>query len=197
MRELGIQPLPSSLRRSINIRPAPVCDERCHGDDAPAEHIWHRNDMIKVKPEDRLQRSADKISPITLSILFSTVAVGVVAVLSWYYMSERSAIPQIRDASQSSQHAPNLSPPPKTTALAPLQLPTAITPAAAAENINANLCKGNSSNALERTLSSAATGQLVKYLEGLKKGSYVFNWTISGHDFAKQQRRSSLKSAKS
>jgi S1-C subfamily serine protease len=27
---------------------------------------------------------------------------------------------------------------------------------------------------------------LVKYLEGLKKGPYVFNWTISGHDAAKQ-----------
>jgi hypothetical protein len=94
MRELGIQPLPSSVRRSINIRLAPVSGERCHEDGAHAEHIWHRNDMIKVKPEDRLQRSADKISPITLTILFSIVAVGLVAVLSWYYTSERSGIPQ-------------------------------------------------------------------------------------------------------
>ena len=60
--------------------------------------------------------------------------------------------------------------------------------AAAAESINANLCQASSRNAAERTLSSAATGELVKYLEGLKKGSYVFNWTISGHDAAKQLR---------
>jgi hypothetical protein len=42
--------------------------------------------------------------------------------------------------------------------LAQLQLPTAIAPAAAAE----------------------------KYIEGLKKGSYAFNWTISGHEAARQ-----------
>ena len=58
--------------------------------------------------------------------------------------------------------------------------------AAAAESINANLCDASFRNAAERTLSSAATGELVKYLEGLKKGSYAFNWTISGHDAAKQ-----------
>jgi hypothetical protein len=89
MIELRIQPLPSSVarRRSINIRLAPLSGERCHEDDAHAEHIWHGNDMIKVNPEDRIQRSADQISPITyqispitLSILFSIVAIVVVAV---------------------------------------------------------------------------------------------------------------------
>jgi S1-C subfamily serine protease len=58
--------------------------------------------------------------------------------------------------------------------------------AARAESINANLCQASSRDAAERTLSSAATRELVKYLEGLKTGSYVFNWTISGHNAAEQ-----------
>ena len=58
--------------------------------------------------------------------------------------------------------------------------------AARAESINANLCEASSRHAIERTLSSAPTKELVKYVEGLKKGSYAFNWTISGHDAAKQ-----------
>ena len=58
--------------------------------------------------------------------------------------------------------------------------------AARAESINANLCKASSRNAAERTLSSAETRELLKYVEGLKKGSYSFNWTISGHEAAKQ-----------
>ena len=58
--------------------------------------------------------------------------------------------------------------------------------AARAESINANLCESRSRHAIERTLSSAPTKELVKYVEGLKKGSYAFNWTISGHDAAKQ-----------
>jgi S1-C subfamily serine protease len=33
---------------------------------------------------------------------------------------------------------------------------------------------------------SAPTKELIKYVEGLKKGSYAFNWTISGDDTAKQ-----------
>jgi hypothetical protein len=97
------------------------------------------------------------------------------------------------------QHAPNLSPPLQIIAAweawsktakspAPQQLPTAPAPATAAESINANLCQASSRNAAERTLSSAATSELVKYLEGLKEGSYVFNWTISGHDATKQLR---------
>ena len=61
-----------------------------------------------------------------------------------------------------------------------------LTSAAAAENINANLCEASSRHAIERTLSSAPTKELVKYVEGLKKGSYSFNWTISGDDAAKQ-----------
>jgi S1-C subfamily serine protease len=48
------------------------------------------------------------------------------------------------------------------------------------------LCQAGSRNDAERTLSSAATGELVKYIEGLKKGSYVFNWGISGFDAAEQ-----------
>ena len=60
--------------------------------------------------------------------------------------------------------------------------------AAPAENINATLCEASSRHAIERTLSSAPTKELVKYVEGLKKGSYAFDWTISGHDFAKQLR---------
>ena len=55
-----------------------------------------------------------------------------------------------------------------------------------AESINANLCEASSRHAIERTLSSAPTKELIKYVEGLKKGSYAFNWTISGHDAAKQ-----------
>ena len=58
--------------------------------------------------------------------------------------------------------------------------------AARAESISANLCEASSRHAIERTLSSAPTKELVKYVEGLKKGSYAFNWTISGHDAAKQ-----------
>jgi hypothetical protein len=58
--------------------------------------------------------------------------------------------------------------------------------AARAESINANLCEASSRDAAERTLSSAATRELVKYLEGLKKGSYAFNWTILGHNAAEQ-----------
>ena len=58
--------------------------------------------------------------------------------------------------------------------------------AARAESINAHLCEASSRNAAEQTLSSAGTRELVKYAEGLKKGSYSFNWTISGHDAARQ-----------
>ena len=58
--------------------------------------------------------------------------------------------------------------------------------AARAESINANLCEASSRHAIERTLSSAPTKELVKYVEGLKRGLYAFNWTISGHDAARQ-----------
>ena len=57
-----------------------------------------------------------------------------------------------------------------------------------AESINANLCEVSSRHAIERTLSSASTKELVRYVEGLKKGSYAFDWTISGHDAAGQLR---------
>ena len=73
-----------------------------------------------------------------------------------------------------------------TTWTLPLAVSIFLSSAATAESINANLCKVSSKNAAERTLSSAATRELVKYLEGLKKGSYAFNWTISSHDAAKQ-----------
>ena len=57
--------------------------------------------------------------------------------------------------------------------------------AARGESINANLCEAGSRHAIERTLSSASTKELVTYVEGLKKGSYAFNWTISGYDAAR------------
>jgi hypothetical protein len=57
---------------------------------------------------------------------------------------------------------------------------------ARAENINANLCEASSRHAIERILSSVPTKELAKYIEGLKKGSYAFNWTISGDDDARQ-----------
>ena len=60
--------------------------------------------------------------------------------------------------------------------------------AARAESINANLCEASSRHAIERTLSSAPTKELAKYVEGLKKGSYSFNYTISGDDAATQLR---------
>jgi hypothetical protein len=60
--------------------------------------------------------------------------------------------------------------------------------AARAESINANLCEASSRHAIERTLSSAPTKELAKYVEGLKKGSYAFNWMISGDDATKQLR---------
>jgi S1-C subfamily serine protease len=60
--------------------------------------------------------------------------------------------------------------------------------AARAESINANLCEASSRHANERTLSSAPTKELAKYVEGLKKGSYAFNWMISGNDATKQLR---------
>jgi hypothetical protein len=57
-------------------------------------------------------------------------------------------------------------------------LPSAIEPrqhfaAARDESINANLCEASSRRVIERTLSSAPTKELVKYVEGLKKGSYA------------------------
>jgi S1-C subfamily serine protease len=58
--------------------------------------------------------------------------------------------------------------------------------AAGAENINANLCEASSRHAIKRTLSSAPTKELAKYVGGLKRGLYVFNWMISGRDAAKQ-----------
>jgi S1-C subfamily serine protease len=58
--------------------------------------------------------------------------------------------------------------------------------ATSAESINENLCEASTKLAIERTLSSAQTKELIKYVEGLKKGSYSFNWTTSGHDAAKQ-----------
>ena len=62
----------------------------------------------------------------------------------------------------------------------------ALSSAAAAESINAKLCETSSRHAIERTLSSEPTKELVKYVEGLNKGSYAFGWTISGHDAARQ-----------
>jgi len=62
----------------------------------------------------------------------------------------------------------------------------ALSSAAAAESVNAKLCETSSRHAIERTLSSAPTKELVKYVEGFNKGSYAFNWTISGHDAARQ-----------
>ena len=58
--------------------------------------------------------------------------------------------------------------------------------AARAESVNAHLCEASSRNAAEQTLSTAGTRELLKYVEGLKKGSHSFNWTISGHDAARQ-----------
>jgi hypothetical protein len=58
--------------------------------------------------------------------------------------------------------------------------------AARVESINANLCEASSRHAIERTLSSAPTKELIKYVEGLKNGSYAFNRTFSGHDAARQ-----------
>jgi hypothetical protein len=42
--------------------------------------------------------------------------------------------------------------------------------AARVESINANLCEASSRHAIERTLSSAPTKELIKYVEGLKNG---------------------------
>jgi hypothetical protein len=70
--------------------------------------------------------------------------------------------------------------------LAPQQQPVATAPVAAAKSVNANLCNASSRDAAERTRSSATTSELIKYFEGLNKGSYAFNWTISGLDAAKQ-----------
>src|SRR5262245_52031234 len=80
-----------------------------------------------------------------------------------------------------------------------------LNPAASAESINADLCQASSRNALERTLSAAPTRELVKYVEGLKRGSYAFNWTIAArqlgfgrrfavaHDQAAEEVRARLK----
>jgi hypothetical protein len=91
--------------------------------------------------------------------------------------------PTIESRQQVPEAAPDqplIEPPPPTIESQP---PTA---SARAENINANLCEGSSRRAIERTLSSVPTRELAKYVDGLKKGSYFFNWTISGHDAAKQ-----------
>ena len=86
-------------------------------------------------------------------------------------------VPQIREATPDQ---PVIQPSP------PIIEPQPRSAAARDESINANLCEASSRHAIERTLSSAPTKELVKYVEGLKKGSYAFNWTISGHDAARQ-----------
>ena len=73
-----------------------------------------------------------------------------------------------------------------TTCILLLAVSLFLSHAAAAESINAKLCETSSGHAIERTLSSAPTKELVKYVEGLNKGSYAFAWTISGHDAARQ-----------
>jgi S1-C subfamily serine protease len=77
---------------------------------------------------------------------------------------------------------PLIEPPPPTRESQPRSA------AVGAENINANLCEASSRHAIERTLSSAPTKELAKYVEGLKRGSYSFNYTISGDAAAKQLR---------
>ena len=67
-----------------------------------------------------------------------------------------------------------------------LALSILLSSAAAAQNVNSNLCGTNSKNGTERILSPAQTKELVRYVDGLRQGSHVFNWTISGHYAADQ-----------
>jgi hypothetical protein len=67
-----------------------------------------------------------------------------------------------------------------------LALSILLTSPATAQNINSDLCETTSKNSIGRILSRAPTKELVKYVEGLKKGSCAFNYTISGHDAAGQ-----------
>ena len=94
--------------------------------------------------------------------------------------------PTIEPQQQMPEAAPDqpplIEPPPPTRESQPRSA------AAGGENINANLCEASSRHAIERTLSSAPTKELAKYVEGLKKGSYSFNWMISGDEAAKQLR---------
>ena len=84
MKELAIQPLQSTVERQRSRLPQ-LSREGCYKNDAHAEHVGQGSDMIKVNPEDRVLRSREKIFPIK-SILFSIVAVVVVAALYWHYM---------------------------------------------------------------------------------------------------------------
>ena len=139
----------------------------------------------------RLIRPVDLVG---LIILIAIVGGGFFS----YYTSKRSNFeatshqlviepppPTIEPQQQVPEATPNqprVEPLPRTTELLPRSA------AARAENINANLCEAGSRHAIERTLSSAPTKELAKYVEGLKKGSYSFNWMISGDEAAKQLR---------
>ena len=67
-----------------------------------------------------------------------------------------------------------------------LALSILLSSAAAAQNVNSNLCGTSSKNGTQRTLSPAGTKELARYVDGLRQRSYTFNWTISGHDAADQ-----------
>ena len=67
-----------------------------------------------------------------------------------------------------------------------LVLSILLSSAAAAQNVNSNLCETSSKNGTQRILSPARTKELVRYVDGLRQGSHVFNWTISGHYAADQ-----------
>ncbi len=67
-----------------------------------------------------------------------------------------------------------------------LALSILLSSAAAAQNVNSNLCGTSSKNSTQRILSPARTKELVRYVNGLNQGSHTFNWTISGHHAADQ-----------
>jgi hypothetical protein len=69
-----------------------------------------------------------------------------------------------------------------------LALSILLSSAAAAQNVNSNLCGPSSKNSSQRILSPARTKELVRYVNGLNQGSHTFNWTISGHHAADQLR---------
>jgi S1-C subfamily serine protease len=146
--------------------------------------------------------SSRPLVPRTLVYLFGMLGIIILIAITGgayfeYYASKRQQFPEttpgqpgiqplpptIESRQQVPEAAPDqpiIKPPPPTIES---QSPTA---AARAENINANLCEASSRRAIERTMSSAPTKELAKYVEGLKKGSYSFNYTISGDAASKQ-----------
>jgi clan AA aspartic protease (TIGR02281 family) len=133
MKELGIQPLPSSLGRHRSHR-------LVHGDDTHAENVGPGNEIIKVPEDcvlpsysvdvpdivqrpDRTPRTKERIFPITFRIVFSIVAVIAIAALYWRDPSQRSDTLERPDLPPRADTLPRPDLPPRADALPRPDLP--------------------------------------------------------------------------